>query len=126
VKLPAPDLILYPALLAALALTLAAFHPVEAAPPSDSPTRRAQTILHMLDYVAGDYPETVKDGQIVDDSEYKEQIDFITQAVTMLGELPVRADQAALVVQARRLLALIEAKGSAKDVARLAGEIRQG
>ena len=113
-------------LLAALALTVAAFHPVEAVPPSDSPTTRAQTILHMLDYVAGDYPEAVKDGQIVDDSEYKEQIDFITQAITMLGELPLRADQAALVVQTRRLLALIEAKDSAKDVVRLAGEIRQG
>jgi high-affinity iron transporter len=80
----------------------------------------------MLDYVAGDYPEAVKDGQVVDESEYKEQIDFTTHAITMLGELPPRADQAALVVQTRRLLAVIEAKGPAKDVARLAGEIRQG
>src|SRR5262245_39316697 len=113
-------------LLAALALILAALHQAEAVPPSDSPTTRAQTILHMLDYVAGDYPEAVKDGKVADDSEYQEQIDFITQTITMLGELPARADQAALVVQARRLLTLIESKASAKDVARLAGEIRQG
>src|SRR5262249_56436046 len=112
--------------LAALALTALALQSAEAVPPSDSPTTRAQTILHMLDYVAGDYPEAVKDGKVTDDAEYQEQIDFINQAITMLGELPARADQAALLVQARRLLALIEAKGSAKDVARLAGEIRQG
>ena len=109
-----------------MALALAALRPVEAAPPSDSPTTRAQTVLHMLDYVAGDYPQAVKDGKIVEESEYKEQVDFVTQAVTMLGELPARADQAALIMQARRLLALIEAKGAAPDVARLAGEIRQG
>ena len=112
--------------LLAVAFALAALQPAMAASPSDSPTTRAQTILHMLDYVAGDYPEAVKDGAIVDEAEYKEQIDFVNQAITMLGELPARADQAALVVQARRLLTLIEAKGPAKDVARLSGEIRQG
>src|SRR6185436_6331610 len=112
--------------LLAVVLALAVLCPAAAAPPSDSPTTRAQTILHMLDYVAGDYPEAVKDGKVADESEYKEQLEFVTQAATMLGELPARADQAALVVQTRRLLALIEAKGSAKDVARLSGEIRQG
>ena len=61
----------------------------------------------MLDYVAVDYPEAVKDGKVADESEYKEQVDFVTQTITMLGELPARAEQAALVVQARRLLALV-------------------
>jgi high-affinity iron transporter len=111
--------------LLAVALVLASIGPAAAAPPSDSPTTRTQTILHMLDYVAGDYPAVVKDGTITDESEYKEQIDFVSQAITMLGELPARAEQAALIEQARRLLALIQTKGSAPDVARLAGEIRQ-
>jgi high-affinity iron transporter len=114
------------ATLLATVLVLVAIRPATAAPPSDSPTTRAQTILHMLDYVAGDYPQAVKDGKVVEESEYKEQVDFVTGAITMLGELPARAEQAALIVQARRLLALIEAKGAAPDVARLAGGIRQG
>jgi high-affinity iron transporter len=111
--------------LPAVAVVLASIWPAAAAPPSDSPTTRAQTILHMLDYVAGDYPAVVKDGTITDESEYKEQIDFVSQAITMLGDLPERAEQAALIEQARRLLALIQTKGSAPDVERLAGEIRQ-
>ena len=104
----------------------AAAAPPSSTPPTSSPTARAQTILHMLDYVAVDYPGTVKDGQVADESEYKEQVDFVTQTITMLGELPARADQAALVMQARRLLALVEAKGPHQEVARLAGEIRRG
>ena len=80
----------------------------------------------MLDYVAVDYPEAVKDGKVADESEYKEQVDFVTQTITMLGELPARADQAALVVHAKRLLALVEAKRPPEEIARLAGEIRRG
>ena len=100
--------------------------PATSPPSASSPTTRAQTILHMLDYVAVDYPEAVKDGKVADESEYKEQVDFVTQAITMLGELPARADQAALVVHAKRLLALVEAKRPAEEIARLAGEIRRG
>ena len=41
------------ATLLAVTLVLVAVRPATAAPPSDSPSTRAQTILHMLDYVAG-------------------------------------------------------------------------
>ncbi len=101
-------------------LLLAGAAPARAAPDG----ARAQTILHMLDYVAVDYPEAVKDGRVADEAEFKEQVDFVRQAVTMLGELPDRPERAALVEQARRLLASVEGKSPAADVARLAGEIR--
>lgn len=91
-----------------------------------APTAPAQLILHLLDYVAVDYPETVKDGQIADQAEFKEQIDFVTQAVAVLGTLPERPEREALVAQARQLLALVEARQPAADVARAAGEIRAG
>ena len=109
------------------AMSAPATSPPATSPPStSSPTTRAQTILHMLDYVAVDYPEAVKDGKVADESEYKEQVDFVTQTITMLGELPARADQAALVVHAKRLLALVEAKRPPEEIARLASEIRRG
>jgi high-affinity iron transporter len=88
-----------------------------AAPP-------AQMILHLLDYVAVDYPEAVKDGQVADDGEFKEQLDFVTHAIAMLGALPQQPERAALVAQARQLLALVEARGPAGEVTRVVGEIR--
>jgi high-affinity iron transporter len=104
----------------ALAATLLAASGAAAAPPG----ARAQTILHMLDYVAVDYPGVVKNGHVTDEAEFKEQVDFVTQAITMLGELPDRPERTALVDRARRLLSLVEAKGSGDEVTRLAGEIR--
>ena len=111
-------------LLMLVATLLAAVSAASAAPTATPPGRRAQTILHMLDYVAVDYPGVVKDGKILDQSEFKEQVDFVTQAVTMIGELPDRPERAVLVEQTRRLLSLVEAKRPGDDVARLAGEIR--
>ena len=103
---------------------LAAVVAPAAASGADPPAARPQTILHVLDYVAVDYPEAVKDGEVADEAEFKEQIDFVTQAIAMLGALPAHPERATLVEQARRLLAVVEARGRADDVARLAGEIR--
>jgi high-affinity iron transporter len=93
-------------------------------PAAAQPDTRARTILHLLDYVAVDYPEAVKGGAVADEAEYREQVDFVAQAITMLGELPERPERAALVEQARRLLASVEGRRPADEVARLAGEIR--
>ena len=109
-----------------LALTLAVTVAAVAAttPPAGAPAASAQSVLQMLDYVAVDYPETVKDGAVANAAEYREQVDFVTQVIATLGELPDRPQRPSLVDQARRLLALIEARRPGADVARLAGEIR--
>jgi high-affinity iron transporter len=107
--------------LAAAVVLLATGGPAGAAPEAS----RAQTILHMLDYVAVDYPEAVKDGAVADAAEFKEQVDFVMQAIAMLGELPAHPRRAALVEQTRGLLARVEARAPADEVARLAGDIRR-
>jgi high-affinity iron transporter len=78
----------------------------------------------MLDYVGVDYPGAVQDGKVTDESEFKEQVDFVTRTVAMLGELPDRPERAALVSQAQQLLALVQGKAPAAEVTRLSGEIR--
>jgi len=93
------------------------------APPEPA---RPQTILHMLDYVAVDYPGAVKNGVVIEESEFKEQLEFVTRALTLLGELPERPERAALIEQARRLVALVQGKRPGDEVARLAGEIGTG
>jgi len=107
-----------------LAVSLVLAGGTASAAPAGPPGTSAQTILHMLDYVGVDYPGAVKDGKVLDESEFREQIDFVTQAITMLGELPDRPERAALVEQARRLRSLVQARGPAEDVTRLVGEIR--
>ena len=64
----------------------------------------AQTIVHMLDYVSVDYPEFVRDGKAINQSEYDEQKEFVTQSVALLGQLPARPGTPALLDKARSLL----------------------
>lgn len=52
-----------------------------AAPADDE---KAQTIVHMLDYVGVDYPGVVQDGKVVNAEEYAEQHEFATQALVLV------------------------------------------
>jgi high-affinity iron transporter len=99
---------------------LASFH-VQAAISDDE---KAQTIVHMLDYVSVDYPKFVKDGVALSPSEYEEQLEFTIRAGELLQELPPRADQAALIQQAEALRALIVKKAAGTDVATAANALR--
>jgi len=88
------------------------------------PDELGPTIVHLLDYVAVDYPATVKDGKVTDEAEYQEQLEFVTQSVALLGQLPAEPDRAALLDQARTLHSRIEGKAAGGEVARLADALR--
>ena len=60
---------------------------------------QAQLILHLLDYVAVDYPQFVQDGTVLDQSEYDEQIEFAQQVRTLLDQLPVHSASPASAVR---------------------------
>lgn len=49
-----------------------------------APDEKAQTVVHMLDYISGDYPNFVRDGQVLNQSEYAEQLEFAAQATALL------------------------------------------
>ncbi len=78
----------------------------------------------MLDYVAVDYPEFVKDGKIVDQGEYDEQLEFVTQARILLDQLPARPERAELLAAADRLVALVKGKAAGTEVAAAANQLR--
>ena len=84
----------------------------------------AQTIVHLLDYVGVDYPEFVKDGKVVDESEYVEQLEFSGQVIALLGALPENPAKARLSERAATLKSRIEAKAPGAEVSKLAGELR--
>ena len=92
------------------------------AAPADDP---APAILHMLDYVAVDYAEAVRDGAVADAGEYEEQVEFVSQARALLDRLPPRAARGRLVADADALLALVRARGSAADVSAAAQRLRR-
>lgn len=80
----------------------------------------AQTVIHMLDYVSVDYPEFVKDGKVLDQPEYEEQLEFAKQSRRLLQGMPEAPEKAALLSKAGQLLARIEARAPGEEVAALA------
>jgi high-affinity iron transporter len=88
------------------------------------PDDKAQTVVHMLDYVSVDYPEFVKDGKVVDTAEYDEQREFATQAIALMEQLPAVDGQSVLIAKARQLLARIDAKAPGPEVSSLAKDVR--
>ncbi|HYD37650.1 MAG TPA: iron permease, partial [Allosphingosinicella sp.] len=81
--------LLMPLILCLLAL-------VGAAPPAAAQNAEVQTTWRLLDYVAVDYREAVRDGRIVNDGEYKEMAEFTASVRERLAALPERPAKAKL------------------------------
>ncbi len=108
------------AFLAAILLIAPGVHAQDAI----SATEKAQTIVHLLDYVSVDYPEFVKEGKVLDQPEYAEQREFATQSIALLGQLPAVPEKDGLIAKARQLLARVDAKADGTEVSALANSVR--
>lgn len=84
-----------------------------------------QTVIHLLGYVALDYPEAVEDGVIIDEQEYEEQVEFSEQAYVMTeeGDFLAGEQKASMLSQMMDLRKLIENKASAEEIHELASNI---
>lgn len=109
-----------------LLLLLLALFVVSAARAAAADEEKAQTVVHMLDYIGVDYPNFVRDGKVLNQSEYQEQLEFATQSLTLLQQLPPQSQQAALLEQGHRLRGSIEAKAAGTEVAAAASALREG
>jgi high-affinity iron transporter len=74
----------------------------------------------MLDYISVDYPEFVRNGQVLNAQEYQEQREFAQAVVGIVEHLPVKAQKGTLAAQAQGLLAAIESKAPGEEVAAVA------
>ncbi|WP_248794999.1 cytochrome c/FTR1 family iron permease [Pseudomonas sp. MWU13-2105] len=83
----------------------------------------APQALHLLDYIGADYPPTVRAGQVVDDSEYREQQEFIKVLQGLVAALPAKPEQAELVLGVERLQAAVSAREEGESVARQARQL---
>jgi high-affinity iron transporter len=91
---------------------------------SEANLRDAQNIVHMLDYVGIDYPEFVQDGRVLDEAEYREQLEFSGQVLALLKTLPQSPQQADLLARAEQLKRRIEAKAPGGEISHLAAALR--
>jgi high-affinity iron transporter len=85
---------------------------------------QTQFLLHLLDYVAVDYPGCVQDGTVLDQAEYDEQVEFSQQVRLLLDQFPAHADKPGLLDQTEQLVGLIQDKRPGLEVAALAQQLR--
>ncbi|WP_202369152.1 FTR1 family protein [Pseudomonas sp. MWU318] len=83
----------------------------------------APQALHLLDYISADYPPTVEAGKVVDDGEYREQLEFTQVLQGLIGGLPAKPEKAELEQGVEALHAAITAKQDGADVARQARQL---
>jgi len=83
----------------------------------------APQALHLLDYIGADYPPTVEAGKVIDESEYREQLEFLGVLQGLMAELPQRPERAALVKGVDELLAAVTAHQDGATVARQARQL---
>ncbi|MFN4103147.1 MAG: FTR1 family protein [Tepidimonas sp.] len=85
----------------------------------------ARAVLHLLDYIAVDYPGAVENGKIANADEYQEMLEFTGQVHTLIQGLPDRANKPSLLADAAALAAAVEAKAEASTIAAQAGALRR-
>ncbi|EIU1678922.1 cytochrome c/FTR1 family iron permease [Pseudomonas aeruginosa] len=73
--------------------------------------------LHLLSYLAADYPPTVADGKIVDPSEYQEQVEFVGNLQALVLTLPMCPERADLEKGVDSLRQAIEQRLPGREVA---------
>jgi high-affinity iron transporter len=103
---------------AALALLPPA--PVAVAAPGTEDQARRTT--HLLEYLAADYPGTVRDGQVVNEPEYSEQLEFAGQIGANFSALGIASDDP-LAAGLARFQAAIRARAPGEAVSQQARDL---
>ncbi|HEV8646598.1 MAG TPA: c-type cytochrome, partial [Burkholderiales bacterium] len=86
----------------------------------------AQQVLHLLDYVAVEYPQFVKSGKVINADEYAEQVEFSAQVADAVRNFPPHPEKDALVASAVILARLIADKGDSAKVSQGARDLQRG
>ena len=97
-----------------LAVLLLGVSPFDGAHAQTAP---AQTIWRLLDYIAVDYREAVRDGKVVNDAEYVEMVEFSKSASERITQLPVTGARQDLQQKAVALEKLIAGKQPPETIA---------
>src|SRR5476651_1427029 len=83
----------------------------------------APKALHLLDYIGAGYPMAVEAGKVIDESEYREQVEFLGVLQGLVVALPAKPEQAELVKGVEGLQAAVSAREDGEGVARQARQL---
>ena len=83
-----------------------------------------QQVLQLIDYVAVDYEGAVENGQIINEAEYEEMLDFAAGITLQLAALPENATKAGLIEQGHTLTKWIQNKESVIKIRQLITDMR--
>ncbi len=76
-------------------------------------------IVHILDYLAIDYPGAVQNGKVIEAAEYAEQVEFAKEAIRMVEAIPTLKGNQELVSNLKKLQSKVLAKADEKEIAEL-------
>ncbi|MET0612610.1 MAG: cytochrome c/FTR1 family iron permease [Pseudomonas caspiana] len=85
-------------------------------------TDGAAQVLHLLDYMGADYPSTVADGKVVEEDEYRQQVEALGVLRGLVAALPARAERAEL---EKAVSSLADAVAKKQDGALVTRQARQ-
>ncbi|MCY7260699.1 cytochrome c/FTR1 family iron permease [Pseudomonas protegens] len=83
----------------------------------------APKALHLLDYIGADYPPTVEAGKVIDESEYREQVEFLGVLQGLIADLPAKPEKAELEQGIASLRKAVDDRVEGSQVARLARQM---
>ncbi|MDP4570692.1 cytochrome c/FTR1 family iron permease [Pseudomonas sp. LPH60] len=83
----------------------------------------APKALHLLDYIGADYPPTVEAGKVIDESEYREQVEFLGVLQGLIADLPAKPKKAELEQGIVNLRKAVDDRVEGSQVARLARQM---
>lgn len=84
---------------------------------ASSPNAEVQTSWRLLDYIAVDYREAVRDGKVVNAAEYQEMTEFSASVSQRLAVLPDNPARQTLLADAQALEKAIGTKATPTDIA---------
>jgi high-affinity iron transporter len=83
----------------------------------------APQALNLLDYIGADYPESVQAGRVINETEYREQLEFIKVLQGLIAAMPGKPEKSALEQGVGTLRNAITARQDGADVARQARQL---
>ena len=82
-------------------------------------------ILSLVDYIGGDYSNAVGDGEVINEFEYQEMLDFSSVAVDLWEKTAEKKEETAdFSEKFMRLRSIVVSKGPVSEVESLAGELK--
>src|SRR5690606_17194229 len=80
-----------------------------------------QSVIHLLDYLSKDYPAAVVDGEVIDEAEYEEMLEFSQKIFNLAQGIKMETKtKDSVMVDLGHLRTIVLAKGSHQEIKILA------